>query len=102
LALTTAARRHVEFGEPRGGQFGPCEVRDVSADARRRSTFTFQNARLIYTRNNGNGGEYEYYTCLFRRTGRWPCTRKPMRLEKIEDGITRFYAAFRLRQSAPS
>ena len=54
-------------------------------------------ARLIYTRNKGNGGEYEYYTCLSRRTGRRPCTRKPMRLEKIEDGITRFYAAFRLR-----
>jgi hypothetical protein len=53
-------------------------------------------ARLIYTRNRSNGGEYEYYTCLSRRTGRRPCTRRPMRLEKIEDGITAFYKAFRL------
>jgi hypothetical protein len=31
--------------------------------------------------------EYEYYTCLSRRTGRRPCTRRPVRLEKVEDGI---------------
>ena len=27
-------------------------------------------ARLIYSRNRGHGGEYEYYICLSRRTGR--------------------------------
>ncbi len=53
-------------------------------------------ARLIYSRNRGHGGEYEYYTCLSRRTGRRPCTRTPIRLERIEDGIARFYAAFQL------
>jgi hypothetical protein len=31
-------------------------------------------ARLIYSRNRGHGGEYEYYTCRSRRTGRRPCT----------------------------
>lgn len=53
-------------------------------------------ARLIYSRNRGHGGEYEYYTCLSRRTGRRPCTRKPVRLERIEDGVAWFYAAFQV------
>ena len=53
-------------------------------------------ARLIYSRNRGHGGEYEYFTCLSRRTGRRPCTRRPMRLEKIEDGIARLYAVFQV------
>ena len=47
-------------------------------------------ARLIYSRNRGNGGEYEYYTCLSRRTGRKPCNRKHVRLERIEDGVAQF------------
>jgi site-specific DNA recombinase len=59
-------------------------------------------ARLIYSRNRGHGGEYEYYTCLSRRTGRRPCTRRPMRLEKIEDGIARFYGSFQLRPERAS
>lgn len=53
-------------------------------------------ARLIYSRNRGNGGEYEYFTCLSRRTGRRPCDRKPVRLEKIEDGIAEFYQSFQI------
>jgi site-specific DNA recombinase len=53
-------------------------------------------ARLIYSRNRGNGGEYEYFTCLSRRTGRRPCDRKPVRLEKIEDGIAEFYKLFQI------
>ncbi len=53
-------------------------------------------SRLIFSRNKGNGGAYDYYTCLSRRTGRKPCARRPMRLEKIEDGIADFYEGFQL------
>ncbi len=53
-------------------------------------------SRLIFSRNKGNGGSYDYYTCLSRRTGRKVCTRKPMRLEKIEDGVADFYEGFQL------
>jgi hypothetical protein len=53
-------------------------------------------ARLIYSRNRGNGGEYEYYTCISRRTKRRPCTRKPVRLERIEEGVALFYEAFQI------
>ncbi|MCA1606595.1 MAG: recombinase family protein [Acidobacteria bacterium] len=46
---------------------------------------------------NAQGLRTRYYTCLSRRTGRRPCTRRPMRLEKIEDGTEAFFGTFQLR-----
>jgi hypothetical protein len=53
-------------------------------------------ARLVYSRNKGNGGTYEYFICLSRKTKRRPCRRTGIRLDKIEDGIARFYGTFQL------
>ena len=55
-------------------------------------------SRLVFTRNKGRGGTYDYYDCLSKKTKRKPCTRKAIRLEKLEDGIARFYATFQLRE----
>ena len=55
-------------------------------------------SRLVFTRNTGRGGTYDYYDCLTKKTKRGTCTRKATRLERIEDGIARFYANFQLRE----
>ena len=55
-------------------------------------------ARLVYSRNRGNGGEYEYYLCLKKKLKANTCTRGAVRLEKIEDGIARFYVGFQPSQ----
>lgn len=56
-------------------------------------------SRLVYSRNKGNGGYYEYFICINRRTKRNPCSRTGVRLHKIEAGIARFYGSFRLNRA---
>lgn len=54
-------------------------------------------ARLIYSENTGkSGGVYVYYVCLSHLTKRQPCTRKYVRLDKIEPAIEDFYRSLRL------
>lgn len=53
--------------------------------------------RLVYSENTGNGGTYQYYFCVKKKTKANNCRRPAMRLEKIEDGIARFYAQFQVR-----
>jgi site-specific DNA recombinase len=53
--------------------------------------------RLVYSRNKGHGGIYEYFCCLNRHAKRRPCSRSYYRLETIEAGIERFYGTFQLR-----
>ncbi|MFI0411805.1 recombinase family protein [Actinomadura sp. 3N508] len=53
-------------------------------------------SRLVYSRNKGRNDYYEYFICINRRTKRNPCSRTSVRLEKIEVGIARFYAGFRI------
>ncbi|MCA1670745.1 MAG: recombinase family protein [Actinobacteria bacterium] len=52
--------------------------------------------RMVFSRNKGNGGTYEYYLCLSRKTKRRPCSRTVIRLDAIEAAITRFYHGFQL------
>ncbi|MEX5710561.1 recombinase family protein [Parafrankia sp. FMc6] len=52
--------------------------------------------RLVYSRNTGNGGTYEYFICTGRKTRQKGCERRQVRLEAIEAGIARFYESFQL------
>ena len=53
-------------------------------------------ARLVFSQNTGNGGTYQYFMCVKRKTKRNNCHRPAMRLERIEEGIAEFYARFRV------
>ncbi len=55
-------------------------------------------SRLIFSRNKGNGGYYDYFVCVKKRTRSHNCPRPAIRLEKIEDGIAAFYARFQLTE----
>ena len=57
-------------------------------------------SRLIFSRNKGNGGYYDYFICVKKRTRSHNCPRPAIRLEKIEDGIATFYARFQLTKDA--
>ena len=55
-------------------------------------------ARLIFSRNRGKSGEhYDYFFCVKKKTKANNCSRRAMRLERIEDGIASFYRRFRVR-----
>jgi site-specific DNA recombinase len=53
--------------------------------------------RLVYSRNTGNGGTYEYFLCVKKKTRSNNCTRPAIRLERIEDGIAQFYGRFHVQ-----
>ena len=52
--------------------------------------------RLIFSRNVGRGGAYDYFLCPKRRSDTVHCTRKAVRMERIEDGIAELYRRFEL------
>ena len=52
--------------------------------------------RLIFSRNVGRGGAYDYFLCPKRRSNTVHCTRKAVRVERIEDGIVELYRRFEL------
>jgi site-specific DNA recombinase len=55
-------------------------------------------ARLIFSRNRGKSGEaYDYFMCVKKKTKTNNCSRRAMRLERIEAGIASFYGRFRVR-----
>lgn len=53
-------------------------------------------SRMVYSRNKGKGGTYEYFFCMGRRNTRNPCPRKFTRLSAIEDGVIDFYQRLQL------
>lgn len=53
-------------------------------------------SRLVFSRNRGNGGIYDYFMCLNRKTRRGTCSRTVTRLEKIEMGVASFYGSFQV------
>jgi site-specific DNA recombinase len=55
--------------------------------------------RLVYSRNTGRGGTYEYFMCVKRKTKTNNCTRPAVRVEKVEAGIATFYTHFRIHPS---
>ncbi|WP_245589829.1 zinc ribbon domain-containing protein [Amycolatopsis balhimycina] len=50
--------------------------------------------RLVYSIYVGNGGAYTYYVCVKKKTKTSNCRRPAVRLERIEEGIARFYERF--------
>ncbi|MGQ0572926.1 MAG: recombinase family protein [Pseudonocardia sp.] len=52
--------------------------------------------RLIFSRNTGNGGSYDYFFCLNRRQKRQPCRRRAVRVKAVESGVEDFYRRFQL------
>jgi site-specific DNA recombinase len=53
-------------------------------------------ARLVYSQNTGNGGTYEYFMCVKKKTKANNCRRPAVRLERIDEGISVFYARFQV------
>lgn len=56
-------------------------------------------SRLIFSRNKGHGGVYDYFLCIGRQQKRTSCTRPAVRVEAIEAGVERYYAHFQLHPS---
>ena len=57
-------------------------------------------ARLIYSRNRGRGGVYEYFFCLNRKMKRRPCQRGAVRVDAVAAGVEDFYQSFQLNTRA--
>jgi hypothetical protein len=53
--------------------------------------------RLVFSRNVGRGGSYDYFLCLKKKTKANNCHRPAVRVEKIEEGIIQFYKHFQVR-----
>jgi site-specific DNA recombinase len=53
-------------------------------------------ARLVFSRHQGNGGTYDYFLCVKKKTKANNCTRPAVRVERVEDGIAAFYQRFQL------
>lgn len=52
--------------------------------------------RLIFSRNTGNGGTYDYFFCLNRRLKQQPCRRGAVRVAVVEAGVEDHYRSFQL------
>jgi hypothetical protein len=52
-------------------------------------------ARLVFSRNTGRGGTGDYFMCV-KKTKTNDCHRPAVRVEKIEEGIARFYGQFQV------
>jgi site-specific DNA recombinase len=50
--------------------------------------------RLMFSRNQGNGGSYDYFICRSRQLG--ACSQPHRRVEVVEDKIIEHYATIRL------
>ncbi|MEV6717244.1 recombinase family protein [Lentzea sp. NPDC051208] len=53
--------------------------------------------RLVYSEAKGNGGKYTYFMCSKKKTKVNYCQRPAVRVERIEDGILRFYEGFQVK-----
>lgn len=53
--------------------------------------------RLVYSEQKGNGGTYAYFWCVKRKTKDNNCSRRAMRVERIEEAIVDFYGRFQLK-----
>ncbi|MGH3803533.1 MAG: recombinase family protein, partial [Pseudonocardiaceae bacterium] len=56
--------------------------------------------RLIFSRNTGRGGGYDYFICPKTRDTSPQCPRRAVRVERIEDGIAELYRRFELPAEA--
>ena len=53
-------------------------------------------ARLVFSRNKGRGGEYDYFMCVKKKTKTNNCRRRAVRVERVEEGIAHFYGNFQI------
>lgn len=53
--------------------------------------------RLVFSRNSGRGGTYDYFMCVKKKTKTNNCNRSAVRVERVEEGIAAFYGRFRTR-----
>jgi hypothetical protein len=51
-------------------------------------------SRLIFSRNKGRGGTYDYFVCIGRHRKRNDCSRKAILVSRVETGIEAFYHTF--------
>ncbi|MDX8037481.1 recombinase family protein [Lentzea sp. BCCO 10_0856] len=56
--------------------------------------------RLVYSEAKGNGGKYIYFMCSKKKTKVNHCQRPAVRVERIEEGILRFYEGFQVKPEA--
>lgn len=52
--------------------------------------------RMIFSRNKGRGGTYDYFFCMGRRDRARPCSRSYILVQTIEDGVADFYRSLQL------
>ena len=53
-------------------------------------------ARLIYSRNRGKGGVYEYFVCLDRHAKRRVCQRRYVKVSAVVAGVEDHYLSFQV------
>jgi site-specific DNA recombinase len=56
-------------------------------------------SRLVFSRNKGRGGTYDYLFCMGRRFKRTNCQRKAVRVSTVEAGVEAFYETFEVGQA---
>ncbi|MFK0249750.1 recombinase family protein [Amycolatopsis azurea] len=54
-------------------------------------------SRLIFSRNRGRGGTYDYFMCIGRHRKRTDCKRKAVPVRAVEDAVEDVYRRFQLR-----
>jgi hypothetical protein len=52
--------------------------------------------RLVFSRNKGRGGTYDYFFCMGRKLKRNACMRSAVQVEAVEAGVIDYYASFQL------
>ncbi|WP_418004392.1 zinc ribbon domain-containing protein [Mycobacterium sp. PDNC021] len=54
--------------------------------------------RLIFSRNTGRGGTYDYFFCMGRRDKQNRCSRPYVAVKQVEDGVIDFYRSLQLSE----
>lgn len=53
-------------------------------------------SRLVFSRNRGRGGVYDYFFCMGRRFKRTECKRSAVQVAWVEAGVEQFYCSFQV------
>jgi site-specific DNA recombinase len=84
-------------GEPQHGREGSCAP---ALPSRHHFFCSDCGGRLVYSENKGNGGIYAYYFCVKKKTKANNCTRRAVRVERIEEALEAFYGELSLPQES--
>ncbi len=55
--------------------------------------------RLVYARHRGNGGVYEYFTCLSQQSRRPSCGARALSVDTVERAVERYYRSIELTEN---